>query len=217
MKERVLVIAPHPDDEIIGCGGTMAQHVEKGDRIFVIYVTSGEIFEDEISYCISRRRRYDEAKEAADIIGFEILDFSNIPARRVRDNESAITDKLENIFRKLKPTSIYLPHDDEKDSDHIAVNSIVKEAYFRSKLSRGKDSNTVKAKLRGYEVWTPIKNISELNNIEDYANIKAEAIEKYKSQLVEIDYTLGIQGLNNYRGCFFGNCESAEVFTIIII
>lgn len=83
MKERVLVIAPHPDDEIIGCGGTMAQHVEKGDRIFVIYVTSGELFEDEISYCISRRRRYDEAKEAADIIGFEILDFSNIPARRV--------------------------------------------------------------------------------------------------------------------------------------
>ena len=48
MKERVLVIAPHPDDEIIGCGGTMAQHVEKGDRIFVIYVTSGELFEDEI-------------------------------------------------------------------------------------------------------------------------------------------------------------------------
>lgn len=49
MKERVLVIAPHPDDEIIGCGGTMAQHVEKGDRIFVIYVTSGELFEDEMN------------------------------------------------------------------------------------------------------------------------------------------------------------------------
>ena len=44
MKERVLVIAPHPDDEIIGCGGTMAQHVEKGDRIFVIYVTKAKWF-----------------------------------------------------------------------------------------------------------------------------------------------------------------------------
>lgn len=217
MKERILVIAPHPDDEVIGCGGTMIEHKEKGDRVFVVYVTSGELYDDEISYGNSRRRRYGEAQGAAEVIGFEILDFSNIPARKVKENESIITDKIEMILRKLMPTTIYFPHNDEKDSDHIAVNQIVKEAYFRSKLKRGERPNYVKAKLCGYEVWTPIKDICELKNIEAYAEKKAEALNKYESQIESINYTSGIQGLNSYRGCFFGDCASAEVFTLILI
>ena len=217
MNEIVLVVAPHPDDEIIGCGGAMLQHKRDGDRVFVIYITSGELFDDEVSYTASRKRRYNEAKEASKVIGFEILEFSNLPARRIKEKETEITDKIEMIFRKIMPTVVYLPHDNEKDSDHILVNEIVREAYFRSKLQRGNTINRVNARMLGYEVWTPIRDICDLVNLEDYVENKSAALNKYVSQLEGTNYTHGVQGLNNYRGTFFGSCMSAEVFTMIRI
>lgn len=217
MKERVLVIAPHPDDEVIGCGGTLLQHIQCEDRVFIFYATSGELFDTVENYNDKCNIRNSEIDKMASIASFDIILQSEIPAREIREKYTVITKRLEKVLRKIKPTIIYLPHENETDFDHKLVHQITKEAYFLSKLHKNTCTNSVKATLLGYEVWTPMQAMYRLNNIELYADKKKQLINAYNSQIKDLDYADGMLGLNQYRGTFFGNCKYAEAFSNILI
>lgn len=217
MKNRVLVIAPHPDDEIIGCGGTILKHIDLGDKVFVFFVTNGEVSEKESIYERKCQERYAEVKRIYASTPIEILLWSEIPAREIESNYMIIRNRLEKVFRKLKPNIVYFPHKKETDFDHRLVHSITKEAYFLSHINKENTFNNVKAELLGYEVWTPINKIYKIINIDFYIEKKKELINMYKSQVQNIAYADGISGLNTYRGEFFGNCKYAEVFSHVSI
>lgn len=217
MSNRVLVIAPHPDDEIIGCGGTILKHVDLGDKVFVFFVTNGEVSEKANIYERKCQERYAEVKRIYALTPIEILLWPEIPAREIESNYLTIRNRLEKVFRKLKPNIVYLPHEKETDFDHELVHSIAKEAYFMSHINKENTFNNVKAELLGYEVWTPINKIYKIINIDFYIKKKKELINMYKSQVQNIAYADGISGLNVYRGEFFGNCKYAEVFSHILI
>ena len=113
---RIVVVAPHPDDEVLGCGGVMARHAADGDEVFVIVATRGapELYSDE-----SVERTRAEARQAHVLLGVRetrFLDFS-APKLDVTPGH-LIADALAKQFQELRPERVYLPHHGDMHGDH---------------------------------------------------------------------------------------------------
>lgn len=129
----VLVFAPHPDDEVLGCGGVISLKVEAGARVKVVVMTDGRashrsyIAEDELV-----RIRRAEAEEASRRLGldakYEFLDFED---HRLGDYRDAACDRVVEIIDRFRPDEIYLPHRRDMLSDHVETNHIVRRAVDR--------------------------------------------------------------------------------------
>ena len=119
MRKTVLVIATHPDDEVLGCGGTMARHASQGDAVHVLIVTRGvpEIFPPaEIE---NTRQELYAAHKVLDVANVHFLDFPAPKLDVVPKHELA--DAIKNLIQSLQPNLIYLPHRGDIHSDHRAV------------------------------------------------------------------------------------------------
>jgi len=213
--KRILAIAAHPDDEIIGCGGTLLKHVAVGDKVYIHYITSGEYqYLEKSLYEEKKSIREAEIESVCKEAGFIHLGYANIAARRILEKYSDIERKLVYILQRLQPFIIYVPHAEEQDRDHKMCNSLVKEALLLSgTINENVKTNKCTTELRGYEVWTPMRNIGHIENITEYISAKRKIIELYNSQMKGINYSSGIVGLNRYRGEMFGTGGYAEVFS----
>src|SRR5262245_23568919 len=110
--KRVLVISPHPDDESIGCGGTLRKHVLEGDMVEVVFLTSGEKGGHSVAPQETARRREAEAQSAAEILGISRLEFYRGPDGALSVTLSVV-DRLRARLEDWQPDVIYLPHDQE--------------------------------------------------------------------------------------------------------
>ena len=116
----VLVIAPHPDDEVLGCGGVVARHAANGDEVHVVIVTRGipELF---ASSHVEKAR--EEARAASELLGVSNLRFLDFPAPRlnvVANHELA--DCIRAIINATQPSTVYMPHHGDLHADHRAVH-----------------------------------------------------------------------------------------------
>ena len=191
--QKILVISPHPDDESIGCGGTICKHVTEGDIVEVIFLTSGEKGghgrpEEETIFL-----REQEAITAGKILHLTDIDFWRQPDGRFHATETCI----ERLVKKIKdytPSIIYVPHNDEQHPDHKAAATLVEHAI--KKLADAVHKPIVWM----YEVWTPIQQIDHIVDISDLIAIKQKAIQAYHSQCSVLKFDEAILGLNRYRG-----------------
>lgn len=201
---NVLVIAPHPDDETIGPGGTICLHTERGDRVAVAFLTSGELGLTRLPREEAWRVREAEAEAAARILGIAALSFLRRPDWYVGDGVDEAAAALRPVLEREAPEVVYLPHDREWHPDHRAALAVV-----RSALRVGTGGGPV---LRTYEVWTPL---SEYDRVEDVTTVmarKLRAIRGYTSQLEAFRYDRAVRGLGQYRGALAAKCPYAEVF-----
>lgn len=204
---NVLVIAPHPDDEAIGCGGTLCKHVRDGDRVVAVFLTSGELglkqFAREKAWSIREK----EARNAAKILGLAGTIFLRGPDWMIGSKTSEIAKLLQVVLQRESPGLIYVPHPLEWHPDHAAAIRIVRAAL--------KGGGVTTPTLRGYEVWTPL---SEFDHVEDITPVmpqKLRALRAHRSQLAEFDYVRAVRGLNEYRGALAAKSRFAEVFQTI--
>ena len=93
---NILVIAPHPDDETIGCAGTLCRHVAAGDRVAVVFLTSGELGLKHLPARKAWKIREAEARAAARLLGIARLDFFRLP-------DWTVGDHLRKAARLLRP------------------------------------------------------------------------------------------------------------------
>src|SRR5215213_961341 len=107
--KRVLILSPHPDDEAIGCGGTLRAHVEEGDHVEVIFLTSGEQGLRGGDPAETARLREKEAATAARILGYPIYEFWREPDGALKPRSALIRRLTEKLLR-FKPHLLYLPH-----------------------------------------------------------------------------------------------------------
>jgi LmbE family N-acetylglucosaminyl deacetylase len=124
---RILVIAPHPDDEAIGCGGTLHRHAENGDDLWTIFLTSGENGRRGAAKEETARIREAEARIAAAILGISHVDFWREPDGALSANPRVVS-RLRALVRDWKPAVVYVPHQDEMHVDHRAAFRIVRAA-----------------------------------------------------------------------------------------
>jgi LmbE family N-acetylglucosaminyl deacetylase len=200
----VVVIAPHPDDESIGCGGTLAKHVALGVRVVVAYLTSGELGLKQIPREEAWKVREAEARKAARALGLKATYFLRGPDWMIGDHVEKVAADLRPILAKEAPELIYLPHPQEWHPDHKAALPILREAL--------QDRPPPLPAIRGYEVWTPLSAFDHVEDISLAMPRKLRAIRAHHSQLNDLAYDRAIRGLNEYRGALSGRCKYAEVF-----
>jgi LmbE family N-acetylglucosaminyl deacetylase len=116
---NVLVIAPHPDDEVLGCGGTIARHADAGDTVHVVVVTRGtpDVFSTE-----SVKVVWEELRRAQRVLGVADCRHLDFPALKMGQIAAhVIADRLREIVLEIRPDTVYVPHPGDIHGDHKAV------------------------------------------------------------------------------------------------
>ena len=201
---NVLVVAPHPDDETIGCGGTIALLSAEGYRVVVAFLTSGERGLPEMAPDRARALREAEAEKAAATLGVADVVFLRQPDSQLALVAATAAAVLRRTVDDERPRRIYVPHSGEWHEDHAIAASIVSAAIepeWREEIE-----------LLAYEVWTPLARPDEIEDISPVMDQKLTALRCYPSQLERFSYDDGVAGLNRYRGVFYGGCRFAEAF-----
>jgi LmbE family N-acetylglucosaminyl deacetylase len=204
---NVLVIAPHPDDETIGCGGALCGHVDKGDRVIVVFLTSGELGLKDLPPKRAWKVREGEAKAAGRLLGVARLEFLRLPDWMVGEHLKRGSRLLMPLLQAEHPEVVYLPHPRDWHPDHEAALPLLRGALHNVRLAS--------VELRGYEVWTPL---CEFDRVEDITHVmprKLRALRAHRSQLGEFDYLRAVRGLNQFRGALAARRPYAEVFQSI--
>lgn len=206
---NVLVIAPHPDDEAIGCGGALCKHAANGDRIAVVFLTSGELGLKHLPAAKARAIREREARAAARILGVKKLHFLRLGDWFVGDSVKAGARRLRLVVRGEAPQLIYVPHEAEWHPDHRAALRMLLLALG---AVRGKPPA-----VRAYEVWTPLVCHDHVEDITGVMKRKLRALRAHRSQLAEFEYERAVSGLNAFRGELSARCRYAEVFRMVTL
>ena len=131
MPKRVLAFAAHPDDDLIGCGGSLTKHVKLGNHVSVCYVTSGEAGSLEHSKEELAKIREGEAKKAAEIIGLADIVFLRNRDGYLEYTETTLT-QLVKLIRKKRPHIVYVHHHLDAHEDHKVTSRLVNEAIGRA-------------------------------------------------------------------------------------
>jgi len=188
-EDKCLVIAPHPDDESIGCGGIMKLYPKNFD---VISLTHGG--ENDI--------RVEEMKNAMDFAGINDLKMLNLQDKHVISGQ----DKFNTIdFSQYN--YIFIPYIFDQHKDHKAVSLLLANNLQK----RPHRSNL---KIAFYEVWSTINLPQYFVDISAVMEDKKKMINFHKSQIATKDYAEKILGLNSYRGLLRG-LDAVEAFSIM--
>lgn len=201
---NVLVIAPHPDDESIGCGGTICLHTDRGDCVTAVFLTSGEFALSDLPREKAWAIREGEAEESAKILGIASVTFLRRPDHYLGDGIEEAAAELRTLLERLQPQLIYLPHAHEGHSDHRACRSIVQAALSGIMIPP--------PALLGYEVWTPLSKYDRAENIAQTMERKLQAVCAHRSQINQLRYDRAVSALNEYRGTMTQVGRYAEVF-----
>ena len=131
---NVLVLAPHADDEILGCGGTMAQHISQGDDVYVSVLTNASVGAPELydsDYVDTVRR---ECQKAHHMMRVTQTFFSDLPAPQLEQYpQYKIAKVIETLIRDVHPSVLYVPHRGDLHLDHGAVyNAALVAALHKS-------------------------------------------------------------------------------------
>ena len=201
---NVLVIAPHPDDEAIGCGGSVRKHALQRDRVVAVFLTSGELGLKHLDREKACAVREGEARKAASILGISVSLFLRGPDWELEAATQETAAGLHPIVAREQPSIVYLPHAGEWHPDHRAAVQVLRAALTEETKS--------KIVCRGYEVWTPLAEYDHVEDISDVMAVKMKAIRAHRSQVEQLAYAQAARGLNAYRGAIAGRCRYAEVF-----
>lgn len=215
--QNIIVVAPHPDDEVLGCGGVIARHSARGDRVQVVVVSRGapDIFPPEI---IEETRS--ELAAAHKLLGVEKVHFLDFPAPRLDAMPGhALADQLIRIVREIQPHTIYAPHWGDLHSDHKAV-------YWATMVAARPNSASQVNRLLCYETLSetewgtpPHANAFVPNvfvDITEFLPAKLAAMACYRTQLKEHPNSRSlksVEALATYRGAIVG-VNAAEAFVL---
>lgn len=123
MASSVLIIAAHPDDEILGCGGTMARHAEDGEDIHVLFIADGVTSRGQNTDMTSRMKA---AAAAAAHVGTQAPRFLNFPDNRLDAVPLLeIIQPIEQVLAEIKPRTVYTHHCGDLNIDHALVSRAV--------------------------------------------------------------------------------------------
>lgn len=193
---QALVLAPHADDEVFGCGGAIMAHVRAGVPVHVIVLTDGAAHGEPSA-------RTGESIAAAAVLGYGRPEFWSYPDRGLRCEEEVV-QRVVAAVRANRADLVYAPSPWEVHPDHRQAAAIAAEVVRRTG-----------ARLAYYEVGAPLRP-NLLLDITASASAKAQAMDCFESQLRQQDYGTQIRALNHYRSYSLPRqVTAAEAFLLL--
>ena len=215
---KVLVFAPHPDDEVIGVGGTIAKLADAGDDVYVCIVTSGQppIYDPNDTLAAQ-----DEARRADELLGVKETIFLNFPAVMLETvPRYQLNGKISETINNIKPDEVYIPHRGDMQIDH----QMVVDSCMVGLRPRGDD---IPKRVYAYETlsetgWNIPNTTNEFiptvyENISDTLQKKLSAMRLYSMQTMDFPNARSIEAieaLSKFRGATV-SVNAAEAFALI--
>lgn len=204
-QKSILVLSPHPDDEIIGCGGTLLKASEQEAAITILQLTDGS-GTAALAAADQNTKKTTRLKEAEAVV--RALGNANLVAwkevARVHETD-ALAEKMNGLIRNICPDIIFVPFVNEAHRDHVATSRLLAGALKQIE-NRGRFT------ILSYEVWgkVPPKNAVV---IDDHIYEKERLLMKYVTGMKVVDYIshcLRRDALNSVK--YLGHKGFAEVF-----
>ena len=225
MNNIILVIVAHPDDEILGCGGSMAKWVKDGNEVHVLILAEGSTsrgkIRDRKDHKVELTHLSEAANEAGQIIGIDSINLMDYPDNRMDSVDLLdVIKTIEKYLEKIKPEVVLTHHFGDLNIDHRLVHEAVITAC------RPYPDHYVK-RILTFEVpsateWrsATINNLFVPNWFEDISltlDLKVKALEAYHLEMREWPHPRSLKAVKHlarWRGSSIG-CEAAEAFMLI--
>ena len=224
MSSHVLVVAAHPDDEVLGCGGTIARHVSEGDRVEVVFFTDGVGSRHQAENPASQAEqvvRNESARRAADILGIATPACFGFPDNRLDAIDLLdLVKAVEAVGNRFQPSIIYTHWAGDLNIDHRLVYRSVITAFRPM-------ADTSVTRIRSFEIpssteWgdksvTPAFQPNHFVAIDRFMDVKRRAIEAYAQEMRPFPHPrshTALEALARWRGSESG-LEAAEAFVTI--
>ncbi len=216
---KICVIAPHADDETLGCGGTILKHKKNGDKVYWICITSMKSGDDWSEKQIKIRDK--EIKKVFKSYKFDKLFSLELPPKNLDQiSLTKIIDPLTEILNKIKPNILYVPFYGDAHSDHQIIgktyNALGK--WFRypylKKIYCYETISETEFNITSNEVFKPNKFI----DISEFIKKKIRIMKIYKSEIGKNPFprsVKSIESLGTIRGSQSG-FKYAEAFILLM-
>jgi LmbE family N-acetylglucosaminyl deacetylase len=222
---RILVVAAHPDDEVLGCGGVIARHTADGDRVHILFMAEGGTarqpsvnWDDALGEI---EHREEGARNAAEILGAEPPIFVRNPDNRL--DSVALIDlakTVEKTVSDLDPSIVYTHHGGDLNIDHRRVHDAVLTACrpveghpVKSIYAFEVCSSTEWALSGAYEAFRP----NHFVDISEHLERKIAALEQHGTEMRPFPHPRSydaLRALARLRGATCG-CPAAEAFQVL--
>ena len=204
MKNKILIIAAHPDDEVLGAGGTLIKHAAQGDEAFCLILGEGAMSRTGASKTAVKKLRQQTIK-AGRVVGFRKIYFSDLP-----DNSFdavpllKIVKIVERFLEKIKPDIVYTHHEDDLNIDHRLTFQAVLTAC--RPINQGCPKEIYTFETLSCSEWQTAGKKFRPNVYVDIGSVidkKIAALKKYSSEIRKYPHPRspeGIKILAQYRG-----------------
>ena len=197
MKERIIVFAPHPDDETFGCGGLIAKRLSENCEVLVVVLTDGK-YAFQVMFGIDseptpdelQEIRKEEVKRATKILGLpeKNLLFLDFEDGTLEKNQTEVKRKVLEILKKSCPAEVYFTYEKDVNSDHYITSRIVKDAVRELGLDTATYEYSVVRKYARIgpviDRWLSVfkRNMVHVD-IAKFLHLKAAALREFKSEV----------------------------------
>jgi len=225
MSETVLVLAAHPDDEVLGVGGTIARHAAAKDRVHVLIAAEGATSRDAMRNAVARGKEIHAlqaaARKAARILGAKSVRFLGFPDNRCDSvDQLDMVKAVETTIEELRPSTVYVHHAGDANIDH----RILHEAAITA--CRPQPKSCVK-RLLSFETvssteWAPPGSFTPFRptvfvDISEHWHRKRAALGAYRNEMRPWPHARSIRAVDHlcrWRGASVG-VEMAEAFVLL--
>ncbi len=214
-NQTVLVIGAHPDDEVLGAGGTIAKHADMGDEVHVLILTEGTTEQYKDKSIVDKKKQ--QAKSCAKSIGVEQVWFGDLPDMRLKETPHVeINAIIEDICDQINPNIVYTHSRREVNQDHVAVHDSTLVATrpttnIQTILTYETPSSTdFSPQSDGFDPSVFVDITAQLDR-------KIDAFSEYKTEVREFPHPRSEEALISIakaRGAASG-MEAAEAFELL--
>ena len=215
---KVLVIAPHPDDETLGCGGTIYRHKQEGDELCWTIITG--ISEDLGWSEAEVKKRDSEIDTAAKQYGFSNVFKFRLPTTKLDTLPlTGLIEKITDVYKKIEPEIIYMPYAYDVHTDHQIIAKALQSTFkwFRyphiQKVLMYESPSETEFNFMEKRTFTP----NVFVNISDYLDDKIETMKIYYGEMLDFPFPRSektMRSMAAFRGSQSGY-EAAEAFELV--
>ncbi|MDA8891496.1 PIG-L family deacetylase [Planktomarina temperata] len=220
MQKKILVVAPHADDEVIGCGGTLLKEIERGAKVGWLIMTKVSL---ETGYTADfvahREHQIAEVKKFFNIDYFRNLNFG--PSSLDFVARSDIISNISKVFREFQPTDIFMPYPGDAHSDHNIVFECLRpflKAFRYPSLKRAYCYETISETDQNFTTGITAFKPNSFVNITEFMELKLKAANIYDTEFSNHPFPrslANLQAIALHRGGS-SNYTYAEAFMCIL-